>query len=296
MKFNKGELMKRLTPEIKEFILRAHDSYSIIIEEVKKRFSRKVAKSTIGYYRGKKCGRVKTLNFSKLKNVEFAYLGGLFLADGCAYSDSKGSYSVIFSFSTQNDRDIIKYITSLLMKIDARPSVRVDEGETQVRVFSKELYHAISHFRQLDFVRSFLREHTLIEKLAFAGGLVDGDGHVLRRRKNISIEFFQFKHNWVIPLFFDFFRELLGPDSASIWKGGCNVHIRTSGVKTLLAHNLIFCLKLSRIAGREFLLIQTHLDKTHGAGEEIRTPESPAATGSLSLALKFSSGFAAPAL
>lgn len=272
--------MKRLSNEIKKFILYTNASYPTIVRKIEEKFGQKISKSTVSYYRGKRCGRIKRLNFSKLNNVEFAYLAGLFFADGCAYSKRSGEYSIAFSFSSQNDGDIIKYAVNRLTEINARPSMRVNSGETQIRVFSKEFYHAISCFRQSDFVRSFLCEHTLVEKLAFAGGLVDGDGNVRRRRKNISIEFFQIKYDWIIPLFYNLFSELLGPNSVSIWRDGSSVYIKTNGVKSLLARNLVFSLKLSNIAKQECLLMQNYPELTCGAGEEIRTPESPMATGS----------------
>lgn len=99
-------------------------------------------------------------------------------------------------------------------------------------------YTVQSRVSKPDFVRSFLRECTTIEKLAFVGGLVDEDGNVRRRRKNVSVEFFQFKY-WIIPLFYDLFKKLLGPKSISIWRSGLSVHIKTSGVKDLLARNFV---------------------------------------------------------
>lgn len=259
--------MKRLTAEIKEFILTAHRSYSAIIEDIQERFNRKIAKSTVSYYRGKREGRVKRLDLQELERFELAYLAGLLLADGCAYSRA-GNYEVIFSLSAKKDKNIISYVTQLLELIKAGPRIKVVHGEARVRVCSKELYNLLSKFLKREYTHSFLNSSDVMEKLAFVGGLIDGDGFIRKRRKSsYSIEFFQSKRRWLIPLLHDFFKEMLGPSLVSVKKDGTFVYVKTNGVRSFLRQNLIFCWRLSKFTNADFLFVRS--SRVLGAGEGI---------------------------
>ena len=169
--------MKRLSEEAVKFIKNYGRSYSTLSREMETQFGIKLSKSLISYYKGSK-PRIKPIDIMKLSEWELEWLFGLYFADGSKFKEKSYCYTIKFDLDKKRDTDIGERLVELLTRIGLKPTMSFDRNVLVVRVFSKNLYNIFP-----DKVDSYQPRNIL----AFASGMIDGDGAVNERRTGAYI-------------------------------------------------------------------------------------------------------------
>jgi len=126
---------------------------------------------------------MKEVYLNKLTNKEKGYLFGLFEGDGYKYYHPKTNhYSVEFYLNSVKDKKIIKFICSLLKKIELTPFFMKDKRFNcmRIRVNSKGLFIAINK-------NITLKDKNKEFKMGFISGLIDSEGYCNKIKSHLEI-------------------------------------------------------------------------------------------------------------
>jgi len=150
----------------KKFILDSRLSYSKLIQILIQKYGIKVSKSSISYYKRTQ-KRLKEPRSQSIRENEFEWLKGLFLADGCKFKGKNYEYVIKFALDQRRDIKIINKLTGIFDKLQVH-CTRSSQGKASIfRVFNKTL------FNNLPESNIFYKPKN---NLAFLSGLIDGDG------------------------------------------------------------------------------------------------------------------------
>jgi hypothetical protein len=153
------------------YIKTADASYSKIITCVRNKYSRKISKGLVSYYRGERKGRIKSFHKENVSQAEWDWLVGLYYADGSRFMD-RHEYMIAFALST-HEREILDKLLDILLRMKLKPRTWTNNNLALVRVSSKLFYSSLPNRRDL-----YQPRHPL----AYLAGLMDGDGSIKRSR------------------------------------------------------------------------------------------------------------------
>lgn len=133
-----------------------------------------------------------------LSEKELGYLKGLFVGDGYKYHDKKyRKHYVEFYLNSINDKDIVKFLVSILKKADLNIHFYKDKRFNciRLRIVNKEFFKLFTK----DVGKIHMNKN---EKLGFISGIIDSEGYVNEEKHNIEVvntnlELIKFLSKWL---------------------------------------------------------------------------------------------------
>ncbi|MFH1364757.1 MAG: LAGLIDADG family homing endonuclease [Candidatus Aenigmatarchaeota archaeon] len=120
------------------------------------------------------------IEFDKITDRERGYILGLFIGDGYAYYDKKQKhYTVEFYLHSERNKDVQKYLISIMNKLNLSCSIRKDKRFkcNRIRTRSKLL---------MEYLKTDKKGNSSFE-IGYLSGIIDSEGYVNHKKRVINI-------------------------------------------------------------------------------------------------------------